>query len=225
MTMPDFMISLFAQSGWLAWLVFVLAVSGAAFWCCFAWVMAGRVTDRVLARLPADDLPEYEPDEEPADDWPEAEPEWFQSLAWGPRGPHAPVTPEEDMAGLARVLERAVELGLLEPGEAKDQLVGERCTDRDCDLHGFIHPPPCVLMPTMPAACYTDPAGPAGPPVPWSGLHASLETLARSEDVPPALHPVVAAELGHDTTEGAVDSMFTRAMAKEVNRRTETGNG
>jgi hypothetical protein len=143
--------------------------------------MAGRVTDRVLARSPSegDDPPEYEPDEEPGDDWPEAEPEWFQALAWGPR---APVAPRQDMADLAETLEAAVRMGILEPAEAREHLVGERCADRDCDLFGFIHPPPCVLMPTMPAACYTDdrapvtgmtaPLGPAGPPEP---ARAALE--------------------------------------------------
>lgn len=131
----------------------------------------------------------------------------------------------------------------------------ERCTNRDCDLFGFLHRPPCRLSPTMPAACYPDfigprrpdpwecprchclfelpgfhhePCltaiyrdGPAMPPQPWSGLEASLEVLARGDDDKP-LHPQIQADLeaagfrAHDTTEGLVDTSYTRAQAKEV---------
>lgn len=123
--------------------------------------------------------------------------------------------PPGQMAGLAGVLRRANAMGLLDDDQLPDgpPVTGIRCNDRDCDLYGFIHPPPCRLMPTRPAACYAE--GPAMPPQPWSGLAASLETLARGDNDLP-VHPAVAAELGHDTTEAAVDSMFTRAQAAEV---------
>ena len=123
-------------------------------------------------------------------------------------------------AGLAEILSRAHEAGLLDDDQLPDGPPADRtgppsCDDPECDKYGWVHPPPCLVLPTMPVPQFTDPAGPAGPPVPWSGLAASLETLARG-DGDPALHPVVAAELGHDTTESAVDSIFTRAQAAEV---------
>jgi hypothetical protein len=269
--MPDFMISLFAQSGWLAWLVFALAVAGGMFLCALAGVMAGRVTDRMSARPPADDPPEYEPDEEPGEDWPEADENWLEELnlrapEWhcascggGPiRGGNPPLclgcrhdpapetltlawgapSPEragQDMALLAEVLERAVELGLLEAEGNPERMAGERCADRDCDLFGFIHPPPCVLMPTMPAACYTDP-GPGQPPLiqdtdimspGFGGIRVDRTPMVDpSGPFGPAGPPEparAALEISDSQTMRRVD-WESLAIAEQI-RRMETGNG
>jgi hypothetical protein len=60
------------------------------------------------------------------------------------------------MAGLAGVLWRVHAAGLLDDDQLPDDDDVPRCNDRDCDQYGFVHPPPCRLMPTMPAACFTD---------------------------------------------------------------------
>lgn len=242
--MTDFMVRMFTDYAWFAWLVLVLAGAGCAYvavWVAglsaFAsdWVAYRRAVlgykAAVRRRLEAapcavceladegTDPPEYQHPDGPDDPgWDEPGDDWSPRLAWGP-GLAVPKTP---MAGLAEVLKKAHDLGLLDDDQLPDGPPAEapegRCTNRDCDLFGFIHRPPCRLSPTMPAACY--PAmglkdGPAMPPQPWSGLHASLEVLARGDDSP-TLTGIVAAELGHDTTEAAVDSMFTRAQAREV---------
>ena len=79
-----------------------------------------------------------------------------------------------------------------------------RCSNRDCFLYGESHPGACDVAPTMPAACYLE--GPAMPPQPVREfLHpATLE------------HLEAAGFSRHETNQGAVDSMFTRAQAREV---------
>jgi hypothetical protein len=84
-------------------------------------------------------------------------------LAWRDSGADPPEYQHPDgdddmpgrMAGLAEMIRGAYNAGLLDDDQLPDDDV-PRCNDRDCDQYGFVHPPPCRLMPTMPAACYTD---------------------------------------------------------------------
>lgn len=238
--MTDFLITMITLYPWFTWLLVIFAGAGlgyAAVWLArlqmagYAWLgyrhqvwrAKARVRRRLLddglfdcptcARLaegmPGDDPPEYQhPDG--GGDWDEPGEDWSPAAEYG----------QGTMAGVTEVLRRAHEAGLLDDDQLPDGPPGERtgpplCDDPECDKYGWVHPPPCLTLPTMPVPQYTAPAMPAGPPVPWSGLAASLETLHRG-DGDPVLHPKVAAELGHDTTEGALDSIFTRAQAAEV---------
>jgi hypothetical protein len=67
--------------------------------------------------------------------------------------------PDDDppgrLAGLADIFRGAYAAGMMDEDQLPDDDM-PRCNDRDCDQYGFIHPPPCRLMPTMPAACFTD---------------------------------------------------------------------
>jgi hypothetical protein len=85
--------------------------------------------------------------------------------------------PDDDppgrMAGLADMLRGAYAAGLMDDDQLPDDDM-PRCNDRDCDQYGFIHPPPCRLMPTMPAACYTD--------EPIDMGYGAAETIAQATD-------------------------------------------
>jgi hypothetical protein len=92
---------------------------------------------RVVAwRESRDDPPDYQHPDGDDDGWPDDD-------------------PPGRMAGLADMLRGAYAAGLLDDDQLPDDDV-PRCNDRDCDQYGFVHPPPCRLMPTMPAACFTD---------------------------------------------------------------------
>jgi hypothetical protein len=167
----DFLITMITLYPWSGWLLAVLAGVGLG---CGSLVVAwgiGLVADwgayrrlvwrsksavrkaildadcpvcKVFEGEPADDPPWYRhPGDDPDDNGPGDDDDW----------------PDDDppgrMAGLAEVLRRASEAGLLDDDQLPDDDV-PRCNDRDCDQYGFVHPPPCRLMPTMPAACYTD---------------------------------------------------------------------
>lgn len=176
------------------------------------------VIEAMLSATAADDPPEYQHPDGDDEWWPEPGEDWYRDLG----------SPEEFLrkvkaAGLDDTPDDDI-YGELDPPLGEHDFSGDRCANRDCDLYGFIHPPPCRLAPTMPAACY--PAmglkdGPAMPPQDWSGYEASLEVLARGDDDKP-LHPAIQASLKaagfkvHDTTEGLVDTSYTRAMAMEV---------
>ena len=66
------------------------------------------------------------------------------------------------------------------------------------------------------------PGGPASLPVFPSAISAAIDQLHEAEErhylAAPALHPAVAADLGHSTVVAAVDSIYTRVMARDVNR-------
>lgn len=236
--MTDFLITTMVQYPWFAWLLVTFFAVTVAFWLLLGIVGVKSVLDwsemkredrRILADILArahSDPPEYQhPDgddddltelmDEPPDDWSPKE-EW---------GEH----PGRAMASLAEVLIRAREIGMLnDDDELPDGWLGlpdkndppdgtGRCNNRDCYRYGMEHPGACDVAPTMPAACYperytalwTNPKyaeGPAMPPQP----------------VREYLHPAIMDDLEaagfseHETTDGAVESMFTRAMAKEV---------
>ena len=66
------------------------------------------------------------------------------------------------------------------------------------------------------------PGGPASLPVLPPAISAAIDQLHEAEErhylAAPALHPAVAADLGHSTVVAAVDSIYTRVMARDVNR-------
>jgi hypothetical protein len=158
----DFLITMITLYPWSGWLLAVLAGTGlgcgslvvawaiglAADWGVYrrlVWRSKSAVRKAVIdadcpvcaafGDDPAAGPPDYQHPDGDDDGWPD--------------------DPPGRMAGLAEVLRRAYDAGLLDDDQLPDDDV-PRCNDRDCDQYGFVHPPPCRLMPTMPAACYTD---------------------------------------------------------------------
>lgn len=241
--MTDFLITTMTLYPWFTWLLVFFSAMGlgyAAVWAhkaqlavwswlgyrTLVWRSKAAVRRRLLEAdcpvcmlaeegldeaMAGDDPPEYQPDE---DDWDGPGEDWSPGDDWGEN-------PARAMGSLAEVLIRAREIGMLnDDDQLPDGPPAERegpplCEDIKCKFYGWVHPPPCQEADTELLPRFTEPGRPAMPPVPWSGLEASLEVLRRGDDSP-MLSGRVAAELGHTTTEAAVDSMFTRAQAREV---------
>jgi hypothetical protein len=155
----DFLITMITLYPWSGWLLAVLAASGlgcgslAVAWAAglvadwgayrrLVWRSKSAVRKAIIdADCPVckvfdDDPPGYQHPDGDDDGWPDDD------------------LPGR-MAGLADMLRGAYAAGLMDDDQLPDDDV-PRCNDRDCDQYGFVHPPPCRLMPTMPAACYTD---------------------------------------------------------------------
>lgn len=202
--MTDFLMTTIGRYPWTGWLLVILAGAGAGYIVMdlakvqvvvYGW-LESRYKDlkwRSVVRNVGDDGEHLCPScmvmaEQIGDDPPEYE---------HPDGDDLELPPEPSEDEVEAFLAEVKAMGLEKPAPS-------RCSDPECNLQGWVHPPPCEILPTLAMPKYLE--GAALPPQP----------------VREYLHPAIMDDLAergfseHETTDGALDSMFTRAQAAEV---------